>query len=62
MATINSKKRDCVDPTKYLVEYLGTSAETKPTDSNLKIGSMFLEIDTGDIYFYNGTTWDNPWM
>lgn len=60
MATINSKKRDYIDSTKYLVEYLGSSSETKPTDSNLKVGSMFLEIDTGDIYFYNGTTWAKP--
>lgn len=32
-------------------EYMGTSTDTKPLDA--PNGSIFVEIDTGDIYFFN---------
>lgn len=44
---------------KYIsCELRGLSTDTKPTQIGLnKIanGSIFIEIDTGDIYFYNQT-------
>ena len=34
---------------------LGLSTDTKPT--NAEINTIFLELDTGNFYFFNGTTW-----
>lgn len=36
-------------------EILGKSTDTKPTD--VKINDMFIELDTGDAYFWDGSTW-----
>lgn len=50
------------DETKITVELRGLSTDTKPTEINNKTidnGSIFIEIDTGKIYFYDFTskTW-----
>lgn len=45
--------KDCVQPGTY--EYKGLSTDTKPT--NCAVNSLFLELDTGDFYFFNGTEW-----
>lgn len=45
--------KDCVQPETY--EYKGLSTDEKPT--NCGINSLFLELDTGDFYFFNGTEW-----
>lgn len=34
---------------------LGLSTDAKPTTAELN--TIFLELDTGNFYFYNGTTW-----
>lgn len=34
----------------------GLSTDTKPTDK--PVGSFFLEIDTGDLYIWDGTLWN----
>ena len=34
----------------------GLSTDTKPTE-NVGVNSLFLELDTGDFYYFNGTTW-----
>lgn len=39
----------------YDNEYKGLSTDTKPTDC--AVNSLFLELDTGDSYFFNGSTW-----
>lgn len=49
MITINSCKQDGEH------EYKGLSTDTKPT--NCAVNSLFLELDTGDFYYFNGTTW-----
>lgn len=36
--------------------YVGKSTDTKPT-VNVEVNSMFLELDTGNVYFFDGTTW-----
>ena len=36
-------------------EFAGTSSETKPT-RGVGMGSIFTEVDTGDVYFFNETT------
>ncbi len=39
--------------------YVGYSTDTKPTISNYTPGTeiTFLELDTGDVYVYDGTDW-----
>ena len=43
------------------MELKGLSADTKPTNtfSGKKIGvnSLFLELDTGDVYYFTGGAW-----
>ena len=36
-------------------EILGLSLDTKPTD--VQVNDMFIELDTGDAYFWNGDSW-----
>lgn len=37
----------------------GLSTDTKPTDDYIPNGSSFLEMDTGDVYFWDkaGSQW-----
>lgn len=34
---------------------VGLSTDEKPT--NVEVNVLFLELDTGDFYYFNGTTW-----
>ena len=42
---------------KSTVTLVGLSTDSKPTSPDIGNGSMFLEMDTGSIYFYNGEEW-----
>lgn len=33
----------------------GLSDDAKPT--NVEVNTLFLELDTGDVYYYDGTDW-----
>lgn len=46
---------DCKQAGSY--EYKGLSTDTKPL--NCAVNSLFLELDTGIFYFFNGTEWKN---
>ena len=35
--------------------YYGESTDDKPTDA--VINAKFEELDTGDVYYFDGTTW-----
>ena len=37
-------------------EFEGVSGDDKPVE-NVGVNSKFFELDTGDIYYFNGTTW-----
>jgi hypothetical protein len=37
-------------------EYYGKSTDTKPT-TNVPTGASFLEMDTKNVFMYDGTTW-----
>lgn len=41
------------------MEFAGLSTDTKPTDDDIATGSIFIEVDTGKVFFYNadGTAW-----
>ena len=36
-------------------DLLGLSTDDKPTDAALN--TLFLELDTGDFYYFDGTEW-----
>ena len=44
------------DPKDGTDDFKGLSTDTKPTDG-VEVNSMFLELDTGDLYYYDGDTW-----
>ena len=66
MVTIYSVKNSNIGGDgKFLVEYRGLSTDDKPTTVNggeIENGSVFLEIDTQDIYIYDkeNSSWLNP--
>ena len=38
-------------------EYCGLSTDTKPTET-ATVNSLFLELDTGKFYYFDGTSWN----
>ena len=38
-----------------IVNYMGLSTEIKPTEG-LATGSLFIELDTGTVYYFNADT------
>ena len=38
------------------LSYQGLSDDTKPTE-NVGINALFLELDTGDFYYFDGEDW-----
>jgi len=45
-----------IGPFEYKVNYLGTSADAKPT-VGIPLGSGFYETDTGLVYLFDGVSW-----
>lgn len=39
-----------------VMDYKGLSRDAKPTD-DVGVNALFLELDTGDFYYFDGTTW-----
>ena len=54
MITMNKKNR-LLGYEPYDVEYKGLSTDTKPTDCGAN--SLFLELDTGKFFYFDGTAW-----
>ena len=38
------------------VELEGTSSDSKPTEG-IGVNSKFYELDTGDMYYFDGSAW-----
>lgn len=38
------------------MDYMGLSTDSKPTEG-IAVNSLFLELDSGDLYYFNGSTW-----
>ena len=41
-------------------DFMGLSTDTKPTNSEqfpMDTNSLFLELDTGDVYYFTGYAW-----
>lgn len=43
--------------TAFQHDYKGLSTDTKPTET-AAVNDLFLELDTGKFYYFNGTTWE----
>ena len=41
--------------TQGRADYMGLSTDTKPT--NVGANTLFLELDTGDFYYFDGEEW-----
>lgn len=52
-------KDQVVQEGKHYIEAAGLHDDTKP-ESGIITGSLYLEVDTGDVYAYDedGTQWD----
>lgn len=51
MVKLINKGRD-----ETINEYAGLKDDVKPTDG-VGVNDLFLELDTGDVYYFNGTEW-----
>lgn len=58
MIAITKIGTDIKDKNNSILEVIGLSTDTKPTE-NISNGSIFIEMDTGKIYFYDkeNTQW-----
>lgn len=45
--------RDVITGKKKYFEYAGLSTDTKPTGDDISTGSLFLEVDTGDVFAFD---------
>ena len=58
MVTINNSqvtaKSGAVND-RFSYEFMGLSTDDKPTDCG--INSLFLELDTSDVYYFDGENW-----
>lgn len=52
MISITKKDTNIKDGNKPILEIRGLSTDEKPTE-NVSNGSIFIEIDTSKIYFYD---------
>lgn len=52
MITIIRKESDIKNGNNSILELRGLSTDTKPTE-NISNSSIFIEIDTGDLYMYD---------
>lgn len=53
MIRLTTQKEIVVGSACQYCEFSGLSTDTKPTDNYIATGSLFLEVDTGDVYAYD---------
>lgn len=58
MNIISKKKAEDYELTNpvFYIEAAGVSSDAKPT-GGVAAGSVFTEVDTGDVYMYSGSAW-----
>jgi len=60
MVTVNGMIAEAGTSTAEM-ELKGLSTDSKPTGAfsgkTVGINSLFLELDTGDLYYFTGSTW-----
>ena len=42
---------------RYATDFIGLSTNEKPTSIDAEVGSGYIEIDTGNIFMFNGEEW-----
>ena len=58
MVTVNKRiNPGREDGSLMITELIGLSADEKPTGENIGLYSLFLELDTGDMYYFDGSAW-----
>ena len=55
LVDILTKLQDGIKQDGNTMEYYGKSTDTKPTDA--KVGATFFEIDTKEVYIFDGESW-----
>lgn len=50
---IRTIKKEALEEGPIYFEYSGLSTDTKPVGAPISTGSLFLEVDKGDVYAYN---------
>jgi len=55
LVDILTKLQDGIKQDGNTMEYYGKSTDTKPTD--IKVGATFFEIDTKEVYIFDGESW-----
>ena len=58
---VTVKKREAPsreDGSLMITEMTGLSTDVKPTGENIGSNSLFLELDTGNLYYYDGAAWN----
>ena len=59
MITVNSMQGAASGTAE--MELKGLSTDSKPTaafsGANVGVNSLFFELDTGDLYYFTGSTW-----
>ena len=53
MVRVTKQKEVVVGNKASYYEFAGLNDDTKPTDDDICTGSLFLEVDTGDVYAYD---------
>ena len=38
-------------------DWCGLSTDEKPVDDSIAINDLFLELDTGSLYYFDGSDW-----
>lgn len=57
MITVNfNRMKSDMGEELFEAEYRGLSSDTKPTE-NVQENSLFLELDTGDFYYFADGDW-----
>lgn len=50
---VRTIKKEALEQGPIYFEYSGLSTDDKPTGAPISTGSLFLEVDTGDVYAYD---------
>ena len=55
MITLIEKKY--IENGKWWCDFAGESTDEKPVDESVYNNSYFTEVDTGEMYYFDGTAW-----
>lgn len=56
MITVNENRMKSDKENTFEAEFRGLSTDDKPTE-NVATNSLFLELDTGDFYYFDDGEW-----